>query len=99
MDKTPYKETYEYRMYERHRNEIDDYKSEYGELNRKYKRLLNKHNNMIFNNIINELKVKIDNLEYDKNNMTNLTMHSELLRLANNIQNDLSECELSDEII
>ena len=99
IDKTPYKETYEFRMYERHRNEIDDYKSEYGELNRKYKRLLNKHNNMIFNNIINELKVKIDNLEYDKNNMTNLTMHSELLRLANNIQDDLSECELSDEII
>ena len=59
----------------------------------------NEHNNMIFNNIINELKFKIDNLEYDKNNMTNLTMHSELLRLANNIQNDLSECELSDEII
>ena len=87
VDKTPYKDTYEFRMHER-------YSTEYDELNRKYKSLLNKHNNMIFNNIINELKVKIDNLEYDKNNMDNKTMHSELKRISNNILIDLDDVEL-----
>ena len=98
-DKTPYKQTYEYRMYKRHRNEINEYKEEYGILNRKYKTLLNKHNNIIFKKIINDIKTKMDNLEYDSNNMTNQTMHSELLRLSNNIQDDLCDCEFSEDII
>ena len=42
IDKTPYKETYEYSRYERHREEIGVYKSEYDELNSKYKNLLEK---------------------------------------------------------
>tara|TARA_Y100000310_G_scaffold306141_1_gene346987 strand:- start:337 stop:840 length:504 start_codon:yes stop_codon:yes gene_type:complete len=97
IDKTPYKQTYEYNMYERHREEIGVYKSEYKLLENKYKNLLQKHNKMILSTIINQLKDDVDDLQYQMDKTNYNDVYKSLQSLSSHLIDDVSDIEL-DEI-
>ena len=92
-DKTPYKQTYEFRMYERHRNEIKQHETEYELLENKHNELISKYNKLILTKIINQLKNDVDDLHSNMEKTHYSDLYSSLESLINTVEYDMFECE------
>ena len=92
-DKTPYKQTYEYRMYERHRKEIKQHESEYELLENKHNELISKYNKLILTKIINQLKNDVDDLHDNMEKIHYSDLYSSLESLINSVEYDMFDCE------